>query len=42
MTTHKTAMLDLIERLVVIDNGRVLMDGPKEDVIEKLKERTNV
>jgi ATP-binding cassette subfamily C protein LapB len=42
MTTHKTAMLDLIERLVVIDNGRVLMDGPKEDVIDKLKERTNV
>jgi ATP-binding cassette subfamily C protein LapB len=42
MTTHKTAMLDLVERLVVIDNGRVLMDGPKDDVIEKLKERSNV
>ena len=41
MTTHKTAMLDLVERLVVIDNGRVLMDGPKDDVIGKLKERTN-
>jgi ATP-binding cassette subfamily C protein LapB len=41
MTTHKTAMLDLVERLVVIDNGRVLMDGPKEQVIEKLKDRTN-
>jgi ATP-binding cassette subfamily C protein LapB len=41
VTTHKTPLLDLVERLVVVDNGRVMMDGPKDDVIEKLKEQSN-
>jgi len=42
LATHKAPMLDLVERLVVIDEGRVIMDGPKEDVLEALKEKTNV
>jgi len=41
LTTHKAPMLELVERLVVIEDGRVIMDGPKEKVIEALKERSN-
>jgi len=36
--THKTSMLDLVERLIVVENGRILMDGPKAQVVEKLKQ----
>ncbi len=36
--THKTSMLDLVERLIVVENGRILMDGPKQQVVEKLKQ----
>ncbi|TNC79547.1 MAG: type I secretion system permease/ATPase [Oleiphilus sp.] len=37
LVTHKAAMLDLVERLIVIDQGRVLMDGPKAEVMAALK-----
>jgi ATP-binding cassette subfamily C protein LapB len=37
LVTHKAAMLDLVERLIVIDQGRVLLDGPKEKVLAELQ-----
>ncbi|WP_213879838.1 type I secretion system permease/ATPase [Pseudomonas sp. dw_358] len=37
LVTHRTSMLSLVDRLVVLDNGRVLVDGPKEAVIEALR-----
>ncbi len=40
LITHKLAMLDLVERLIVIEEGRVVMDGRKDDVITKLQART--
>lgn len=30
MTTHKHSMLDLVERIMVLDNGRLVFDGNKE------------
>jgi ATP-binding cassette subfamily C protein LapB len=33
VSTHRHAMLALVNRLVVIDAGRVLADGPKEQVL---------
>lgn len=36
LVTHKVALLDLVDRLIVIDNGHVLLDGAKEDVLVKL------
>ena len=30
-------MLDLVERLVVIDQGKIIMDGPKEAVLKELQ-----
>ncbi len=41
LVTHKAPMLELVERLVVVDEGRVVMDGPKEKVLAALKSNKN-
>ncbi|MDH3763625.1 MAG: type I secretion system permease/ATPase [Gammaproteobacteria bacterium] len=37
LITHKTSMLDLVDRLIVIDKGRVIANGNKQDVIKALQ-----
>jgi len=37
LITHRMSMLSLVERLVVLDCGRVVADGPKAAVIEALR-----
>lgn len=37
LITHRTSMLALVERLVVIDAGHIVADGPKEAVIDALR-----
>ncbi len=41
LVTHKAPMLDLVERLVVVDDGRIVMDGPKERVLDSLQGRSD-
>ena len=41
LVTHKAPMLDLVERLVVIDDGRIVMDGPKDRVLESLQGKSD-
>jgi ATP-binding cassette, subfamily C, bacterial LapB len=36
MVTHRPAVLELVNRIVVIDNGRAVMDGPKQQVLAAL------
>ena len=36
VTTHRYNMLTLVDRLVVIDSGRVVADGPREEILAKL------
>lgn len=36
LVTHRTSLLSLVSRLVVLDSGRVVADGPKEKVLEAL------
>ena len=36
LVTHKPAMLNLVSRIIVVDGGRVVMDGPREDVLQQL------
>ncbi len=36
MVTHRPAVLELVTRIVVIDGGRVVMDGPKAQVLAAL------
>jgi len=38
LVTHKASLLKLVTRLMVIDNGIVLADGPKDDVLAQLSE----
>ena len=35
--THRGAMLQMLERLIVVDAGRIIMDGPRDTVLESLK-----
>ncbi|MFN7724227.1 MAG: type I secretion system permease/ATPase [Rubrivivax sp.] len=37
MVTHRPAVLELVTRVVVIDAGRVVMDGPKAQVLAALQ-----
>lgn len=36
VATHKTALLPLLDRLVVLHGGRILLDGPRDQVLAKL------
>lgn len=36
VSTHKTALLDLVDRLIIMDNQRIIMDGPKQAVLDEL------
>lgn len=37
LITHRHSMLSIVERLVVIDAGKIVADGPKEKVLQDLK-----
>ena len=36
MITHRTTLLSLVDRLILVDNGRVLAEGPRDDILKKL------
>jgi ATP-binding cassette subfamily C protein LapB len=38
LVTHRASLLDLVDRLIVMDAGKVVADGPKEQVMELLKQ----
>src|SRR5690606_40292363 len=38
VVTHRTAMLSLIDRLIIVDEGRIVADGPKDYVIDSLRD----
>ncbi|MFP4387098.1 MAG: ATP-binding cassette domain-containing protein, partial [Alphaproteobacteria bacterium] len=37
LITHKGAMLDLVDKLILLDRGQVIAYGPKDEVIRKLQ-----
>ena len=37
INTHRTTLLDLVERVIVVENGKVIADGKKEDVLVQFK-----
>lgn len=38
MVTHRTSLLELANRIIVLDGGRVVADGAKDTVIEALRQ----
>ncbi|NLC20457.1 MAG: ATP-binding cassette domain-containing protein, partial [Halomonadaceae bacterium] len=37
VVTHRTSLLALVERIIVIDAGKVVADGPRDKVVEALR-----
>ncbi len=38
LVTHKPEMLQLVDRIVLVAHGRVVMDGPKNEVLSRLQQ----
>ena len=32
LVTHKTSMLKLVDRVIIVENGKIIVDGPKDEV----------
>ena len=37
IVTHRMAPLNLVDRIIVLENGRVAIDGPRDLVIQRLQ-----
>ena len=37
IVTHRTSLIELADRIIVMDDGRVVADGPREQVVEALQ-----
>ncbi|MGB1319392.1 MAG: type I secretion system permease/ATPase [Vibrio gallaecicus] len=38
LITHKTSMLDIVDRVIVMEKGSIIADGPKQQVLSDLKQ----
>jgi ATP-binding cassette subfamily C protein LapB len=38
VVTHRNSLLSMVERIIVVDNGRIVADGPRDKVIEALQQ----
>lgn len=36
--THRTSLLELVDRIIVVDGGKIVADGPKAQVVEALRQ----
>jgi ATP-binding cassette subfamily C protein LapB len=36
IVTHRMPLLNLVDRIIVMNDGQIVEDGPKEEVIQKL------
>ncbi|PHS33577.1 MAG: type I secretion system permease/ATPase [Methylophaga sp.] len=37
LVTHKSSLLSLVDRIIVMDQGRLIADGPREQILEALR-----
>ncbi|MGB5605170.1 MAG: type I secretion system permease/ATPase, partial [Gammaproteobacteria bacterium] len=38
LVTHRASLLSLVDRVIVMDAGRIIADGPKEQILDALKQ----
>lgn len=39
LVTHKPTLLNLVSRLIVIERGRIVMDGPRDEILKRLMQQ---
>jgi ATP-binding cassette subfamily C protein LapB len=37
VVTHRTSLIDMANRIIVVDGGRIVADGPREQVVDALQ-----
>lgn len=42
VATHKSVLLELVDRLIIMDNQRIIIDGPKQVVLDALRRQDKV
>jgi ATP-binding cassette subfamily C protein LapB len=38
LVTHKADLLQLVDRIIVVANNQIVMDGEKQQVLDRLKQ----
>ena len=41
VVTHRMSMLELVDRIIVLSNGSVVLDGEKDEVLMKLRQKND-
>lgn len=42
LVTHRPALLKLVDRIVVVENGKVVADGPRDTILNQAQRNSNV
>ncbi len=42
IVTHRSAVLEIVDRVIVIEQGRIVLDGPRDKVVEQLAKGVSV
>ena len=40
LVTHRLSMLRIVDRLIVMENGQIKLDGPRDVILQNLRERS--
>ena len=38
LTTHRMTLLRMVDRLIILDRGLIIADGPRDEILRRLKE----
>ena len=38
VVTHRTSLLEMVDRIIVMDGGKIVADGPRDNVVAALKQ----
>jgi len=39
LVTHKTSLLKLVDRIIVVEDGKIVLDGKKDMILSKLNKK---
>ena len=41
LATHKPSLLSLVERVLIVVDGKIMADGPRDEILSKFTQREN-